>query len=216
VPTPIDRNGVGLEPDLRKQDVDDMFVEDPGAVTPIFIPLRSAGDLYAAALSLGMPRTMPAYLPCSTSAWMFWPFACCVMVCSYAPDTTSTLPPMSACNARAPPGEILELDLEPPALNSRCARRSSAADSKKSVLPPTPIVSFGFSSVWAPARRGEDEKADRGREGREHATHGLIPPGTAVVVKLPHSVRGGALDASNDRPARAVTPPGLSLHIAAF
>ncbi len=82
-----------------------MLVDEPGAVTPIFMPLRSAGDLYAAAFSLFMPSTMPAYLPCSTSASMIWPLACCVIVCSYAPDTTSTLPPSSACSARAPPGK---------------------------------------------------------------------------------------------------------------
>ena len=34
---------------------------------------------------------MPAYLPCSTSASIFWPFACCVIVCSNAPETTSTI-----------------------------------------------------------------------------------------------------------------------------
>ena len=31
-----------------------MLVDDPGAVTPIFMPLRSAGDLYVAAFALGI------------------------------------------------------------------------------------------------------------------------------------------------------------------
>ena len=43
-----------------------MLVDEPGAVTPIFMPFRSAGPLYFAAFSFDMPSTMPAYLPCST------------------------------------------------------------------------------------------------------------------------------------------------------
>ncbi len=81
-PTPTNAAASGLRPALASRMLTNMLVDEPGAVTPIFMPLRSAGPLYAAALSLLMPSTMPAYLPCSTSASMFCPFACCVIVCS--------------------------------------------------------------------------------------------------------------------------------------
>ncbi len=38
--------------------------------------------LHAGAFALLIASTMLAYLPCSTSASMFWPFACCEIVCS--------------------------------------------------------------------------------------------------------------------------------------
>ncbi len=39
-----DRYCVGFESRLREQNIN-MLVEEPGAVTPIFMPFRSAGDL---------------------------------------------------------------------------------------------------------------------------------------------------------------------------
>ena len=62
-----------------------MLVEDPGAVTPIFIPFRSAGDLYFSAFALLITSSIAEYLPCRKISSMFWPFACCVMVCRTHP-----------------------------------------------------------------------------------------------------------------------------------
>ena len=51
-PTPMIAAASGLRPALASRMLTNMLVDEPGAVTPIFMPLRSAGDLYAAALSL--------------------------------------------------------------------------------------------------------------------------------------------------------------------
>ena len=81
-PTPMVATASGLSPAFASRTLTNMLVDEPGAVTPIFMPFKSAGDLYCAALALFIPSTIAEYLPCSTSASMFWPLACCVIVCS--------------------------------------------------------------------------------------------------------------------------------------
>ncbi len=59
-PTPMIATSSGLSPSRASRMLTNMLVDDPGAVTPIFIPLRSFGDLYCAAFALLIPSTMPA------------------------------------------------------------------------------------------------------------------------------------------------------------
>ena len=58
-PTPMIDAASGFRPAFASRMLTNMFVDEPGAVTPIFMPLRSAGDLYAAAFALDSARTMP-------------------------------------------------------------------------------------------------------------------------------------------------------------
>ena len=81
-PTPTTEMSVGLNPPLARMLFTNMLVEEPGAVTPTLRPLRSAGPLYFAALSLGSRSTMELYLACSTTALMGCFFAAMLMVCS--------------------------------------------------------------------------------------------------------------------------------------
>ncbi len=82
-----------------------MLVDEPGAVTPIFLPFRSATDLKFGIVFVLTASTICGARPCRTKALIGWPFACMLMLCSNAPDTTSALPPTTACSARAPPAK---------------------------------------------------------------------------------------------------------------
>ena len=59
-----------------------MFVLEPGAETPIFMPFRSLPDLYAAAFAVAMPTDNCGARPMSAKHCKFWFFACILMVCS--------------------------------------------------------------------------------------------------------------------------------------
>ena len=58
-PTPMMDTASGLSPSFASRLDTIMLVLEPGAVTPIFQPLRSFGDLYCAARLLCTPSTMP-------------------------------------------------------------------------------------------------------------------------------------------------------------
>ena len=88
------------------------LVDEPGAVTPIFLPFRSATDLKFGIVFGLTPSTICGARPCSTKARRRWPLACMLMVCSNAPETTSALPPTSACSAREPPAKVDDRDVE--------------------------------------------------------------------------------------------------------
>ncbi len=45
LPTPMNDASCGVRPAFASRKLTSMLVEEPGAVTPIFMPLRSAGDL---------------------------------------------------------------------------------------------------------------------------------------------------------------------------
>ena len=72
----------GLSPFFTIRYMTKKLVEEPGAVTPIFSPLRSANDFTCAALSFFTASTMPGKRPSSITALMSWPLACMRMVCS--------------------------------------------------------------------------------------------------------------------------------------
>jgi hypothetical protein len=59
-----------------------MAVDEPGAVTPILRPFRSAIDLISPAFSVFTAITMAGKRPSSQTAWISWPFACMRIVCS--------------------------------------------------------------------------------------------------------------------------------------
>ena len=115
-PTPMIETSLGLSPALARTKLTITLVDEPGAVTPTFLPFRSA-----TALKLGMvrgltPSTICGARPCSTKARMRWPLCCMLTVCSKAPDTTSALPPTTACSARAPPAKSTMVTSSPSAL----------------------------------------------------------------------------------------------------
>ena len=90
-------------------------------MTPIFLPLRSATDLKLGIVFGLTPSTICGARPCSTKARIGWPLNCMLTVCSKAPETTSALPPTTACSAREPPakstiGDVQALGLEVAAL----------------------------------------------------------------------------------------------------
>ncbi len=93
-----------------------MFVDEPGALTPIFRPFRSFGPLTPAAFDVATPMLIAGERPISANARMCWPFVCIWIVCSYAPATTSTLPPTSASSAFAPPAKSLISTVSPSSL----------------------------------------------------------------------------------------------------
>ena len=45
LPTPMNEASCGVRPSLASRKLTSMLVDDPGAVTPIFMPLRSLGVL---------------------------------------------------------------------------------------------------------------------------------------------------------------------------
>ena len=59
-----------------------MSVDEPGAVTPTFLPLRSATVLIFPSFLGATSSTRPEDLPISTKALIFWFLACIWMVCS--------------------------------------------------------------------------------------------------------------------------------------
>src|SRR5258708_28174122 len=54
-----------------------------------------------------LPISICGALPCCTKHWRYWPLGCMLSVCSYAPDTTSALPPTTPLSACAPPEKSL-------------------------------------------------------------------------------------------------------------
>src|SRR6266540_5538850 len=101
-PTPMTEISEGLRPPAEMKWFRIMWVLEPGAETPTFRPLRSFGDLYAFALAVAMPIAICGARPCCTKHWRYWPLGCMLSVCSYAPDTTSALPPITARSACEP------------------------------------------------------------------------------------------------------------------
>ena len=93
-----------------------MLVDEPGADTPNFSPFRSFGPLIAPAFAVATPIEIAGDRPISTNARMRWPRTCMLIVCSYAPATTSTLPPTSASSDLAPPAKSLISTLRPSSL----------------------------------------------------------------------------------------------------
>ena len=115
-PTPTIATSLGLSPAFASRKLTITLVELPGAVTPIFLPLRSAIDLKSGIVFGLTPSTICGASPCSTKARMNWPFDCMLTVCSKAPETTSALPPTTACSARAPPAKSTMLMSSPSSL----------------------------------------------------------------------------------------------------
>ena len=102
-PTPIKETSLGSMPALRRMKMAIACELEPGAVTPIFLPLSSANDLKSGIVLLLTAKTHCGALPCRTNACIAWPRACIDKVCSKAPDTTSAEPPTTACKEREPP-----------------------------------------------------------------------------------------------------------------
>ncbi len=116
VPTPMMDTSEGLSPARASTKLTITLVELPGADTPIFLPLRSATVLKLRMVLGLMPRTICGAAPCSTKARSGWPLVCMLMVCSKAPETTSALPPTTACSARDPPAKSTMVTSRPSAL----------------------------------------------------------------------------------------------------
>src|SRR5260370_22149043 len=95
-PTPMTEISEGLRPPVEMKWLRIMWVLEPGAETPTFRPLRSFGDLYAFALAVAMTIAICGARPFCTKHGRYCPFGCMFGVCSDAPDTTSTLPPMTS------------------------------------------------------------------------------------------------------------------------
>ena len=115
-PTPTKLTSVGLIPALARTKLANTLVELPGAVTPIFFPFKSAIDLKLG-IVLGLtPKTICGAAPCKTNARIGWPLECMLIVCSYAPETTSALPPTTACKALEPPEKSTMVTSKPSAL----------------------------------------------------------------------------------------------------
>ena len=115
-PTPMMLTSLGFRPALARMKLTITLVDEPGAVTPTFLPFRSATVLYAAMVLGFTPSTICGAWPCSAKARMRWPLNCMFTVCSKAPDTTSALPPTTACRARAPPAKSTMVTSSPSAL----------------------------------------------------------------------------------------------------
>jgi hypothetical protein len=116
VPTPMIETSPGFRPTLPSTKLARMLVDDPGAVTPSFLPLSSATDLKFGIVFGLTPRTICGARPCSAKARSRWPLTCMLIVCSNAPETMSALPPTSACRAREPPAKSAMVTSSPSAL----------------------------------------------------------------------------------------------------
>ena len=115
-PTPMKLTSLGFKPALASTKLAMMLVELPGAVIPIFLPLRSATDLKLG-MVLGLtPSTICGAAPCNTKARIGWPLNCMLTVCSKAPETTSALPPTTAASAREPPAKSTMVTSSPSSL----------------------------------------------------------------------------------------------------
>ena len=90
-----------------------MLVLEPGALTPTLRPFRSFGDLYLSASLLEIATVICGAAPASTNAWKFCLRDCMLIVCSYAPATTSALPPTTASSERVPPAKSLMRTFRP-------------------------------------------------------------------------------------------------------
>jgi len=106
----------GLTPTFASTKFATMLVEEPGAVTPIFLPFRSATPLKFGSVFGLTPSTICGARPCSTKARSRWPFTCMLIVCSNAPETTSALPPTTARSACEPPAKSETTTSTPSAL----------------------------------------------------------------------------------------------------
>jgi len=115
-PTPMMETSLGFSPALARMKLTITLVDEPGAVTPIFLPFRSATVLKPAIVLGFTPSTICGAPPCSAKARMAWPLNCMFTVCSKAPETTSALPPTTACSARAPPAKSTMVTSSPSAL----------------------------------------------------------------------------------------------------
>ena len=65
VPTPMIETSLGFRPTLPSTKLARMLVDDPGAVTPIFLPFRSATDLKFGIVFGLTPSTICGARPCS-------------------------------------------------------------------------------------------------------------------------------------------------------
>ena len=81
-PTPMATMSVGLRPPLAAQLLTSMWVCEPGAVTPNFMPLISAGPLTFSATSLRRPMASCMPRPIRAKPLMGWPRCCMRIVCS--------------------------------------------------------------------------------------------------------------------------------------
>ncbi len=115
-PTPTIDTSLGFRPALARMKLTITLVELPGAVTPIFLPFRSATPLKPAIVFGFTPSTICGARPCSTKARIGWPLNCMFTVCSKAPETTSALPPTTACKAREPPAKSTMVTSRPSSL----------------------------------------------------------------------------------------------------
>ena len=77
---------------------------------------KSIADLKPGIVFGLMPSTTCGARPCSTNARSRMPLGCMISVCSKAPDTTSALPPTTACSALEPPAKSTMVTSRPSAL----------------------------------------------------------------------------------------------------
>ncbi len=115
-PTPTIDTSLGFRPALASRKLTITLVELPGAVTPTFLPFRSATPLKFGIVFGLMPSTIIGARPCSAKARIGWPLNCMFTVCSNAPETTSALPPTTACSAREPPAKSTMVSFRPSSL----------------------------------------------------------------------------------------------------
>ena len=96
---------LGFSPAFARTKFAITLVDEPGAVTPIFLPFRSVTVLKLGIVFGLTPSTICGARPCSTKARSLTPLACMFSVCSNAPETTSALPPTTARSACEPPAK---------------------------------------------------------------------------------------------------------------
>ena len=115
-PTPTMATSPGFRPALASTKFASTLVLEPGAVTPSFLPFNSARFLKWGIVLVFTPSTICGARPCSANARIRWPLTCMLRVCSNAPETTSALPPITACKAREPPAKSAMVTSRPSAL----------------------------------------------------------------------------------------------------
>ena len=91
-------------------------VEEPGAETPIFLPLSFAGSVSPPIVARFIAKTHCGARSCSTKAVMRWRLVCIIRVCSKAPETMSAEPPITACRDFEPPWKSTTFTLTPSSL----------------------------------------------------------------------------------------------------
>ena len=92
---------------------------------------------------------------------MRWPLACMLMVCSKAPDTTSALPPTTACSAREPPAKSTIVDVE--AFGLEVAQL--LGDRQRQVVQQV-LAADGDRELLLLERLGRGERWEEDRDGR--------------------------------------------------